>query len=159
MVLVMAHIILERFFKNEERKRYAEMKIAAAKALNPVRLTAYERLALLLERIEPESLILRVQAPGMTAKTLHLALVTTIREEFEHNVTQQIYVSPNVWMMVRGAKENLLQCVNTISSQMPDNVPAIELAKVIIERYNATENATPIQAALDGLKQEVRSFQ
>ncbi len=159
LVLIMAHLVLERIFKNEERKRYAEMKKEAAKALNPVRLTAYERLALLLERLNPESLVVRVQTPGMSAAMLHLALITTIREEFDHNVTQQIYVSNNVWLMVRGAKENLLQFVNTIASQLPDDIPAVELGKIIIEKYNETENATPIQAALEGLKQEVRGFQ
>lgn len=159
LVLIMAYVILDRFFKNAERKRYFEMKKEAAKALNPVRLTAYERLALLLERINPESLIVRVQTPGMSAKMLHLALITTVREEFDHNVTQQIYVSNNVWLMVKGAKENLLQVINTIASQMPDNVPAIDLAKLIIEKYNEGEGSTPIQAALEGVKQEVRGFQ
>lgn len=159
LVLIMAYIILDRFFRNAERKRYFEMKKEAAKALNPIRLTAYERLALFLERINPESLILRTQAPGMSSQMLHLALITTIREEFEHNVTQQIYVSNDVWLMVRGAKENLLMFINTIASQMPDNVPAVELGKVLIEKYNESESATPIQAALEGLKKEVRGFQ
>ena len=159
LVLIMAYFILDRFFRNAERKRYFEMKKEAAKALNPIRLTAYERLALLLERLNPDSLVVRVQSPGMSAQMLHQALITTIREEFDHNVTQQIYVSNDVWLMVRGAKENLLQFINTVASQMPDNVPAVELAKIIIEKYNDTENATPIQAALEGLKREVRGFQ
>lgn len=157
--VIMAYIILEHFFKNAERKRYFEMKKEAAKALNPVRLTAYERLTLLLERLNPESLVIRVQTPGMTVQMLHYALITTIREEFDHNVTQQIYVSGNVWLMVKGAKENLVQFINTVASQMPDNESAIVLGKVLIEKYNDTENATPIQAALEGLKQEVKGFQ
>lgn len=159
LVLIMAYLVLDRFFRNAERKRYFEMKKEAAKTLDPIRLTAYERLALLLERLNPENLVVRVQTPGMTAQMLHLALITTIREEFDHNVTQQIYVSNNAWLMVRGAKENLLQFVNTIASQMPDNVPALELGKIIIEKYNESEGANPIEAALEGLKQEVRSFQ
>ncbi|MBQ0029938.1 MAG: hypothetical protein MJZ24_00330 [Paludibacteraceae bacterium] len=158
LVLLMAYFLLDKFFKNQERKRYMEVKLQAAKALDPVRLTAYERLALLLERINPDSLVVRVQMPGMSAKTLHMALITTVREEFDHNVTQQIYVSADLWLLIKAAKENLLQVINTIASQMPDDIPAIELGKVIIEKYNETETATPIETALEGLKREVRSF-
>ena len=159
LVLIMAYVLISNYIKSAERRRYFELKKETAKTLNPVRLTAYERLALLLERINPDSLVIRVQTPGMSAKMMHMALITTIREEFDHNVTQQIYVSGNVWLMVRGAKENLLQFINTVASKMPEDAPGVELGKLIIEKYNDVEGATPIEAALEGLKQEVRGFQ
>lgn len=161
LVFIASYFILNKMLENAERRRYFELKKESIKLLSPIKLTAYERLALLLERLNPESLVVRVQTPGMDAKTLHYALITTIREEFDHNVTQQVYVSNNVWLMVRGAKENLLQFINTVSSQIPNDVPAIELGKLIIEKYNDTDenSATPIEAALEGLKREVRSFQ
>ena len=97
LVLLTTYYLLRDFFKNEERKRYYEMRRETAKSLNPIKLTAYERLALFLERIRPDSLIMRVQTGNMTSGDLHLMLLTTIREEFEHNVTQQIYVGKEVW--------------------------------------------------------------
>lgn len=157
LVLLAAYYILRDLLRNAERTRFYEMKKESAKALTPVKLTAYERLALFLERMKPESLLIRTQAPNMTVHELHIVLLNTIREEFEHNVTQQIYVGNDVWLLTRNAKDSLIQLINTIASDMPDDVPALELSKMIIERYNAV-NETPIDLALSALKSEVKSF-
>lgn len=159
LVLIATYFLINRMFENAERKRYYELKKEAAKTLNPIRLTAYERLALLLERLKPEALVLRLQIPGMTAHDLHMALLTTIREEFDHNVTQQIYVSGNVWLMVRASKDNLVQFINTVAAQIPDDVPGVEFGKMLIQKYDEGETASPLDTALEGLKREVKSFQ
>lgn len=156
LVFFTAYYMLQNLLKNEEKKRYYEMRRETVKALNPVRLTAYERFALFLERINPESMILRIQQPGMTVADLHLTLLVNIREEFEHNVSQQIYVSPELWTFIKNAKEGLVQFINTCSSKIPDDLPAIELSKVIIEGYNSIENP-PTEIALNFLKKEVRA--
>ncbi|MBR3520840.1 MAG: hypothetical protein IKN77_12110 [Paludibacteraceae bacterium] len=157
LVLLAAYYVLRDLLRNAERTRFYEMKKESAKALTPVKLTAYERLALFLERMKPESLLIRTQMPNMTVHELHIALLNTIREEFEHNVTQQIYVGNDVWLLTRNAKDSLIQLVNSIASDMPDDMPALELSKMIIERYNAV-NETPIDLALSALKSEVKSF-
>ena len=156
LVFFTAYYMLQNLLKNEEKKKYYEMRKETIKALNPVRLTAYERFALFLERINPESMILRVQQPGMTVADLHLALLVNIREEFEHNVSQQIYISPELWSFIKNSKESLVQFINTCSSKIPDDLPAIELSKVIIEGYNSIENP-PTEVALNFLKKEVRA--
>ena len=157
LVLLAAYYVLRDLLQNAERTRFYEMKKESAKALTPVKLTAYERLALFLERMKPESLLIRTQLPNMTVHELHIVLLNTIREEFEHNVTQQIYVGNDVWLLTRNAKDSLIQLINSIASDMPDDMPALELSKMIIERYNAV-NETPIDLALNALKSEVKSF-
>ncbi len=157
LVLLAAYYVLRDLMKNEERNRLYAMRKESAKTLNPIRLTAYERLALFLERIQPDSMILRVQNGSMNVKDLHLALLSTVREEFEHNVTQQIYVSADVWLVTKNAKESIVQLINTCASELPDEMPAIELAKLIIERYGSIET-TPVDVALNMLKKEVKSF-
>ena len=157
LVLLAAYYTLKDLMKNEERNRYYALRKETAKTLNPIRLTAYERIALFLERIQPDSMVMRVQQSNMKVRDLHLALLTTIREEFEHNVTQQIYVSSDVWIVTKNAKESMIQLINTCSSELPDELPAIELSKMIIEKYNSVET-TPIDAALNILKAEVKSF-
>ena len=156
LVFFTAYYMLQNLLKNEEKRRYYEMRKETIKTLNPVRLTAYERFALFLERINPESMILRVQRSGMTVADLHLALLVNIREEFEHNVSQQIYISPELWSFIKNSKESLVQFINTCSSKIPDDLPAIELSKVIIEGYNSIENP-PTEIALNFLKKEVRA--
>lgn len=157
LVLFATYRVLRDLLRNAERNRYYEIKKETAKTLNPIRLTAYERIALLLERMKPESLLLRVQAPGMNVLGLHMALLATIREEFEHNVTQQIYVSTELWLLTKNAKESLVQLINSSAADMPDELAAMELSKIIIERYAAVDN-TPIDMALAALKDEVKSF-
>ncbi len=157
LVLLAAYYVLRDLLRNAERTRFYEMKKESAKALTPVKLSAYERLALFLERMKPESLLIRTQLPNMKVHDLHVALLNTIREEFEHNVTQQIYVGNDVWLLTRNAKDSLIQLINSIASDMPDDLPALELSKMIIERYNAV-NETPIDLALSALKSEVKSF-
>lgn len=157
LVLLAAYYVLRDLLRNAERTRFYEMKKESAKALTPVKLTAYERLALFLERMKPESLLIRTQLPNMKVHELHIVLLNTIREEFEHNVTQQIYVGNDVWLLTRNAKDSLIQLINSIASDMPDDMPALELSKMIIERYNAV-NETPIDLALNALKSEVKSF-
>ena len=158
LVLWATYYMLKNLLNNEEKRRHYELKKETAKILNPVRLTAYERFALFLERVNPESMILRVQQSNMSAGGLHLALLTCIREEFEHNVSQQIYISPELWAFIKGAKENLIQFINVCSSKMASDMPAIELSKMIIEGYNSIDNQ-PTQVALDLLKREVKAFQ
>lgn len=93
----------------------------------------------------------------MNVHGLHMALLATIREEFEHNVTQQIYVSTELWLLTKNAKESLVQLINSSAADMPDELAAMELSKIIIERYAAVDN-TPIDMALAALKDEVKSF-
>ncbi|MCK9155917.1 MAG: hypothetical protein M0P12_07375 [Paludibacteraceae bacterium] len=157
LVFLAAYYVMDKMVKNDERRRYYELKKETAKALSPIRLNAYERYALFLERVNPESLILRVQLPGMKVRDLHMALLSTIREEFEHNVSQQIYISQDLWLVIKNAKESLVQFVNTYSEKVPDDLPAIALSKVLIESYNALENS-PIDIALNVLKAEVKAF-
>jgi hypothetical protein len=158
LVLLTAYYLLSKMLQNDERRRYYELKRETAKVITPVRLTAYERFALLLERIHPESMLMRVQMPGMTVADLHLALLANIREEFEHNVSQQVYISPELWRYMKTAKESLVQFINTCSSKIPDELPAIELSKALIEGYNNVEN-TPTEIAMNILKAEIKAFQ
>lgn len=157
LVLLAAYYTMRDLLKNDERRRYYEMRRETAKTLNPIKLTAYERLALFLERIRPDSIIMRTQSANMTSGELHRTLLATIREEYEHNVTQQIYVGKEVWIVTKNAKESMLQLINTCASEIPSKLPAIELAKVIIERYGELEDS-PIDIALNILKTEVKSF-
>jgi hypothetical protein len=157
MVLIATYYILSNLMKNEEKNRRYALRRESAKNLNPIRLTAYERLALFLERIEPNSLVIRVQQSYMNVRDLQVALLTTIREEFDHNVTQQIYVSNDVWSVTKNAKESIVQLVNSCADNIPDELPSIELAKMILERYGNIEQ-TPIDVALAILKNEVKSF-
>ena len=95
----------------------------------------------------------RVVEPDMTARQFQIELINSIRSEFEHNVTQQIYVSPQSWMMIRGAKEEMIRIINLSADSMNPNAPAMDLSKAIFETMIRNEDF-PTQKAIDFIKQE-----
>src|SRR5204862_1036100 len=102
----------------------------------PLRLQAYERLVLFMERIAPGPLVLRVHKSHMTSGMLHGELIATIREEFEHNVTQQIYVSDKAWGKVRQAREETMRLINLSYEQVGDVSSGTELSRQIFENVS-----------------------
>jgi hypothetical protein len=120
----------------------------------PTKLQAYERIVMLLERIAPSSLIMRVHKAGMSAKLLHADLLKAIREDFEHNVSQQIYISDNAWNLTKQAKEETIKIINLATSKMDDNATGIDLSKAIFEMMMQLQQS-PSGIALDYLHKEV----
>ncbi|MCR4801000.1 MAG: hypothetical protein K5860_10870 [Bacteroidales bacterium] len=152
-----ANEFMKSFWDNENKKREAEQRIENAKITIPLRIQAYERLVLLLERIKPESMLLRVTTPQMTAGLLHQELLITVRAEFEHNLSQQIYVSQESWTAVKLAKDNLVRLINEEASKVAAGAPATALSEAILTTYMNQPN-NPIQNALSILKKDAENF-
>ncbi len=86
-----------------------------------MKLQAYERLILLADRIALPNLISRSNQPGLSAREMQNLLVQTIRQEFDHNITQQIYVSPEAWDAIRNLKEQNMLIINQVASFLPES--------------------------------------
>ena len=127
------------------------------KHLFPLKVQAYERIVLFMERIEPSSLVMRLKTNTMKANELHGALLHNIREEYEHNVAQQIYISDNAWNLVKQAKEETIRIVNMAANSMESSATANELTRDIFEKMMVLPQS-PSQIALDYLKQEIKKF-
>ncbi|MBO7055837.1 MAG: hypothetical protein J6W37_10775 [Bacteroidales bacterium] len=152
-----ANEFMKSFWENENKKRESEQKIENAKITIPLRIQAYERLVLLLERIKPESMLLRVMTPQMTAGLLHQELLITVRAEFEHNLSQQIYVSQESWNAVKLAKDSLVRLINEEASKIAAGAPATNLSEAILTQ-TITQQINPIQNALSILKKDAENF-
>lgn len=157
LVLVTAYLLIDRLLRNDQKRREHELRKANAATITPVRLRAYERLMLVLERTSPSQLILQTIKPGMTNLELHQQLLHNVREEFGHNLSQQIYVSNELWTAVISARESLIQLINICSSQLQAGNSASELAERIIQLFAQSEE-TPTEIAKNLLKQEIRTF-
>jgi hypothetical protein len=119
-----------------------------------MQLQAYERLILLTERIALPNLIGRLKHEGFSAKEMQTMLTETIRQEFEHNITQQIYVTAEAWDAVRNLKEQNIFIVNQVSSFLPPQASALDLSKHLLEMI-----AQNPKASLHGVVAEVLSFE
>ena len=156
IVFLTAFFVLKSFFNNEMKKLEQQLRSESRKDTLPLRLQAYERLSVLLERISPVNLVPRTVQPGMNAMMLKNALVQSIRMEFEHNISQQIYVSTSVWRTVALVKDEVIKDINLLSASLPPDAPAKELSRRILELYLESEEIIPTQHALDLIKQEVK---
>jgi hypothetical protein len=156
IVLAAAYFLLKLFLDKEAEKTQIQLKLDVQKITLPVRLQAYERLVLLLERIEPAGLLVRTNLPGMTASDLQSALVQAVRSEFEHNLSQQVYVSTKAWEMVRNAREETIKRINTSAMKLAPGATSADLASLIL--INDMDASQPVvKEALDLLKSEVRT--
>jgi len=152
VVFLTAFYAIKKFLENDQRKQLLELKQNAKSAMNPLRIQAYERLALFLERIEPNQLILRLNTLNLTAEQFKTLLLTTLRAEWDHNLSQQIYVSSNVWDKIVQAKEETVKLVNLSAGKLGEEATGLELATAILEQVTAK---TPNKRAMTALKEEV----
>lgn len=150
-------------FRNEERKRQFELKRESQKSISPIRLRAYERLALLLERTTPEHMLMELKTKEPLALTtwtvpqLQQHLLQTIRLEFDHNQSQQVYVSEEVWTLIVNARDQLAVFVTAITTQLPPNADAMTYAKTLLTAY-MSNGTTPSDKAMSALKEEAKTL-
>jgi len=140
--------ILKSFIKEEDKKRTYELRLTHNKTTLPLRLQAYERLTLFLERITVGNLILRLKQPGMTAEDLHSSILQNLREELEHNLTQQIYVTHDAWMVITAAKEQTAKIANISLAKVGYKATAMEYSKTMIEMTMQEEKGATYVALL-----------
>ena len=154
LVMLTAWLVLRNMLKNDQDKRKQELIFQNSRTVTPIRLQAYERIVLFLERISLESLIVRVSSTDMSANQLHSAMLNAIRSEFEHNLSQQIYMSPQASEVVRNARSNMIKIINSEVEKMPANSSGMALSKQLLERIMELEKE-PTRAAIDYLKGEI----
>ena len=150
-------------FRNEEKKRQWELKRESQKAISPIRLRAYERLTLLLERTKPEHMILELQKAQpdalstWTVGQVQQYLLQTIRAEFDHNQSQQVYVSDEVWDLIISARDQLAAFIIGITTQMPKDANAPTYVTTMLTAFS-TNGTTPTDKALEMLKDEAKEL-
>ena len=154
------YLLTKRYFDNQQKTQMLQMRIdehrEAVKLVTPIRLQAYERMALYLERISPDSLVLRCYQPGMDTKLLQGVMTKTIRDEWEHNLSQQVYISSEAWRLIRQAKDEMMGAINSAAITIPEDADPTRLASAIFA--TVAEGQLPTATALEFLKQEMRDL-
>ncbi len=99
----------------------------------PLQLQAYERLVLLCERISLPSLISRVSQPGLTARDMQVFLIESIKQEYDYNISQQVYVSMIAWDAVRNLRDQSMLVINQLANVLPADARSSDLNKMLLE--------------------------
>lgn len=152
IVVCLGGLYLYAYFK--DKKTNIPASIPEKQALLPQQLQAYERLVLLADRIALPNLVSRMNVTGTTAKEMQLLLTQTIKQEFEHNITQQIYVSQAAWEAINNLKEQNLLIINQVASFLPQNASGGDLSKGLMKLL--MENP---QASLHTIVSEALSYE
>lgn len=155
LMLLLAYIMLGNFIDNEENRRRYFLRRETAKEAMPVRFQAYERMVLFLERISPNSLIVRTSSKGLNVNQYQNLLVKTIRQEFEHNLSQQVYISDESWQLVVGAKSAIVSVINQIANTLDPKDEGYKLGKKILEHF-MERDSLPTRKAIYYLKDELQ---
>lgn len=132
VLLVAAFIVYLSFQQNKMDKKESENQSGEA-VTRSLRLQAYERLTLLVDRIALPNLISRVNQNGVSSRDMQLLLVRSIREEYDYNISQQIYVTPDAWNAVKNLKEQNMLVVNQLASALPPHATGLDLNKLLLE--------------------------
>jgi len=154
-VLYGIYLVVRTFVVRDLETRRLEVRARSIETVLPARLQAYERICLLLERLSPQHLMLRVLPGGMNAREYQRLLLEEIRNEYNHNVSQQVYMSEQVWGLVRNSKEYLTLMINEAVSELAPEATGLDLARRVMEK-NSAHQVDPFGHALSELKKEIQ---
>jgi hypothetical protein len=163
VMLVAVYFLVAKFLEEERARMQTQFKhnilLENQKVSLPLRLQAYERLTLLMERMHPNQLVNRVRESGMTVGTFREALVKAVKSEYDYNLSQQIYVSNDVWKLTTQIKDQVIHLIHQIAEQLPQDAPALELAKAIFNyTIEVEEGQFPTEVGIKYLKNEVAAL-
>ncbi len=154
MVYLAVQYVLREFLQNQYQTQLLKFQAENRRTSLPIRFQAYERLALFSDRIALPNLIFRLQDQDFTARELRDSMILAIQQEFEHNVSQQVYVSAELWQIILKARDTNVKLVNEAYSNMPPDAPQHMLAGMLLE-FTDKQGETPSDKALQAIRQEM----
>ena len=157
LVLYGMFITVKSFLNREIERKVLDIRTKNSETVLPNRLQAYERMCLFLERISPNNLIRRLNDSSYNARQFQQVMVVEIREEFNHNLAQQVYVSDEIWHLTRNAMEDVILTINQAAEGLQKDARGIDLARKIFDLHMQKEQDATSQAIV-ALKSEVREY-
>ena len=152
-----AFFLLWYYLRSTRNRNQPSATNADQKVILTLRLQAYERFVMFLERINPSNLVMRLNSPELTSQQFQAILVRTIREEFEYNLSQQLYISNHSWEMIKNAKEETITLINQASAKVAENAHSSDLVKAIFE-VSISKGKLPVEIANDEIKNELQNL-
>lgn len=150
------------FFIKDDVKKYFNLKSIELNKENrahllPLRLQAHERLIIFIDRINPTNLFVRLHQPGLTVKELQSVILNEIRTEYQHNITQQLYLNPMAWYAVKQLKEDTISMINNAVQGLTPDANGIELSRTVLQ-HMATIEENPYDVTLALIKKDIHNL-
>ncbi len=157
VVFATVFYMFKTYNENQQQLRMIELKQTNQNLSFPLKMQAYERLALFCERISLHNLILRIRNENMNAADLKVALMVAIQQEYEHNISQQVYVSENLWKIISFAKNDTINVINLVSKTVDTESSSLDMSHAIF-RYLDEVRQTSLDTARSAISQEASTF-
>ncbi len=157
IVLYVAYLLVRSFLQKQLDEIAFNARQKSQETVVPIRLQAYERVILLLERITPSNLLSRLGNSDYSAEEFQQILIHEIRNEVNHNLSQQLYMSDSAWTYVMTAVEQTISLINSSTNGLDEKAKGIDLARAVLENGAAEEMDTPKQA-IKFIKEEIQEI-
>ena len=154
LVFGITYFLMQKMMTEQQKLRILELKKQQNEQITPIRLQAYERLTLFLDRTSLDNLVLKLSKRGQSANQLRHELMQTVQSEYNHNISQQIYVSNEAWEMITAVKEQVLNTVENCYAQCDDTESGPGLGKKILTKLMDGKTIST-QRAIQLLKKEI----
>ncbi len=156
LLIGIAYLVFKSKIEDWQRIQILNYNKALNKDLLPLKLQAYERMTLFIERINPSNMLLRIHAPGMSARQMQLQALEEVRAEYQHNLAQQLYIG-DAWKIISRVKEDTITLINRAAESLPEGASAVDLSRVVFRQLEAIEE-NPYQLALMVIKSELQEL-
>ena len=153
IVFFTVYYLMKTYLDKQYQLHLLEYKQKQQSTTIPLRLQAYERLSLFCERIAIPSLLLRLRQEDQNAAMLRVAMLMTIQQEFEYNITQQVYVSDQLWQIIKISRDDVVNVINGLAEKVDPKAPSKELASILF-KFMETQPGTSLDKALIAIKKE-----
>ncbi|HSF88720.1 MAG TPA: hypothetical protein VLA46_04835 [Saprospiraceae bacterium] len=153
VVLLAVFLMFRLYFRHQTQQKVLDSKREKVQITLPLRLQAFERLTLLCERISLPDLVLRLKTPGTSASALRAALLLAIQQEYEHNLTQQLYISEELWSILIAAKDKTMDLIAIAAVDLAPDASSDDYASKLMNMISA-EHSLPSQIAKRAIKTE-----
>lgn len=157
LIVIGAYFLFNNKFQNSTTNKLSNLDKPLSKDIVALKLQAFERLTLFIERINPLNIFVRLHQPGMLVKEMQGLILAEIRAEYQHNITQQLYVNTDTWTLIKRVKDDTIGIVNAVAQQLDTQATAIELSKLVFNRLSSLEES-PYEIALRVIKTEMEEL-
>ena len=156
-VIGATYYIVKPHLERADKIQLLEFRKTLSNQTLPLRLQAYERVVLFIDRVNPANMLIRLNGAAFSAAELHAMVMEDIRAEYQHNATQQIYVSSRAWGVVRRVKDDTMSIITNAVKGLPDNATGMELSRTVLMHLSALEDS-PYEIALEVVRRDMEEF-
>ncbi|MEL6972755.1 MAG: hypothetical protein AAFZ63_15435 [Bacteroidota bacterium] len=154
---VTVYFVVREMMRRQIQMQHQHLQSQRQSGTMPLRMQAYERLSLFVERLSLPGLLMRTHNDEMSATTLRLTMLLNVQQEFEHNISQQVYVSDQLWRVIEATRDDLIEFITVVSEKVPKDAPSRQLRDALIG-YQQQREQDPISIAQMAIRKEAASL-